>query len=437
MGAKGMQTRRRLLDATAALLRTIPLHELSVAQIIKEARTSTSTFYVYFNDVAEAVLALTGEVSQSPPNLLGMLDRAWSHQGASDIAHEFVAAYLEQIEGHAALLRVRNLASDEGDDRFSRQRLNAVNALTGLMAQRISETRDADALPADLDPPAGAGALLALIERIAIQWPTAAHGPIRRRLVDFAAFWAVLLMSSAPVTRGQAQPPQPPSAAPARPPVSVAAKGAGRRRNLHGQAVGVKGERTRQRILAAVESLAHSRSLFHLKVADIVRAANTSNATFYLYFEDVPEAFLTVVETRSQSTPELLEMVAQPWRPECGDAQARRFAATYFEQWQPNRAIFRIRNLAADEGDQRFYEARAAAVRPLVERLTAQIAETQTCGRLPRELHPRSAAEGYMAMLERLAVTPHITERVTAAAILRAAALLLEVLMCGVPPNRA
>ena len=435
MGAKGMQTRRRLLDATAALLRTMPLHDLSVAEIIKEARTSTSTFYVYFNDVTEAVLALTGEVSQSPPNLLGMLDHPWPHESASAIAHEFVAAYLEQIEGRAALLRVRNLASDEGDERFSRQRLNAVNPLTSLMAARISECRDAGALPADFDPPAGAGALLALIERIAIQWPTAAHGPIRRRLVDFAAFCAVLLMSSAPVRPGQAPAAQPPAAPPARTEASAAAKGAGRRRNLHGQAVGVKGERTRQRILAAVESLADTRSLFHLKVADIVRAANTSNATFYLYFEDVPEAFLTVVETRSQSTPELLDLAAQPWGPQTGALQARRFVDTWFEQWRPNRAVFRIRNLAADEGDQRFYETRAAAVRPLVEALSAQIANTQACGRLPRELHPRSAAEGYMAMIERLAVTPY--QPLTPDARTRAAAFLLEVLMCGVPLNRA
>jgi len=39
---------------------------------VRRADTSTATFYVYFNDVSAAVLALIGELTQSPPGLLSL-----------------------------------------------------------------------------------------------------------------------------------------------------------------------------------------------------------------------------------------------------------------------------------------------------------------------------------------------------------------------------
>ena len=53
MGAKGLLTRRRLMDATSELLLTTPLRELTVSQITRASNTSASTFYLYFNDVPE------------------------------------------------------------------------------------------------------------------------------------------------------------------------------------------------------------------------------------------------------------------------------------------------------------------------------------------------------------------------------------------------
>src|SRR5688572_28184084 len=77
MGAKGLQTRRRLLQATETMLRTTPVRDLRVAEIAKAANTSTSTFYLYFQDVSEAVLAVANGVSQSTPEFMAQLDSAW------------------------------------------------------------------------------------------------------------------------------------------------------------------------------------------------------------------------------------------------------------------------------------------------------------------------------------------------------------------------
>jgi TetR/AcrR family transcriptional regulator, ethionamide resistance regulator len=51
-------TRTAILDATERLLAEIPLHDLTVAQVMKEAEVSRGTFYSYFSSKFEAAAAL-------------------------------------------------------------------------------------------------------------------------------------------------------------------------------------------------------------------------------------------------------------------------------------------------------------------------------------------------------------------------------------------
>jgi Tetracyclin repressor-like, C-terminal domain len=78
----------------------------------------------------------------------------------------------------------------------------------------------------------------------------------------------------------------------------------------------------------------------------------------------------------------------------------------YIEWCRANAAILRVRSLAADEGDERFQQARAEALEPVVALLTDRIAASQARGDLPQDLHARSSAIAFMAMIERLAVAP-------------------------------
>ena len=190
MGAKGIQTRRRLLDATAALLDCVPLRELTVAQIIRASGVSAATFYVYFPDVSDAVLAVIGEVTQSPPGLLALFADPWPKRVAFNRSHEFVATYVENVQRHASLFRVRNLASDEGDVRFSRLRLGAVHPLIGVIATKIEQRQASGELPRALHATHTAGALLAMIERIAVlRLPSARDSVyVRPTLMHAAAY---------------------------------------------------------------------------------------------------------------------------------------------------------------------------------------------------------------------------------------------------------
>jgi len=63
LGRRGTETRARLLHATAQLLEDNGLRELRVVDIARRVRLAPATFYQYFRDVEEAVLALAAEIS--------------------------------------------------------------------------------------------------------------------------------------------------------------------------------------------------------------------------------------------------------------------------------------------------------------------------------------------------------------------------------------
>jgi AcrR family transcriptional regulator len=436
MGAKGLQTRRSLLDATQALLETVPLRQLRVAQIVRRARTSTSTFYIYFADVPEAVLALLEEATQSPPNLLSMLASPWPPGGDLDRAQAFVTAYIENWQSNAALFRVRNLASDEGDARFVAHRIEAVAPLIEAMAQRVEARRGQGGLPPDLQPHSAAGALLSLIERISGRWMApSSRGVTGAELADVAVFLTALAIGEGDV-RAAPWPAKTPSDAgtPAR--TDHAAVGVPRFLNKQGQVIGPKGARTRGRIMEATAGLLGAKALRDCSVADIAKAAGMSSATFYLYFEDVADVVLALVAEAPQATSPLLDILEGIAAGGDVDALSRQFVELYARQWLEHAAVYRVRNLAGDEGDDRFVLARARSVQPLMDAVAGLTSAAQASGRLPARLHPLAVAAALVAMLERTSGSHNVRVGgpVRTPTLNRAAAYFVSVLLGG--PSR-
>jgi AcrR family transcriptional regulator len=208
--------------------------------------------------------------------------------------------------------------------------------------------------------------------------------------------------------------------------------------NHYGQKIGSKGERTRQVLIDATTELLESQGLRDVSVADVARAAKTSPATFYVYFRGVPEVVLAALESASQTSPEIEALFSQDWQGEGAANPARRFVDTYCAMWNRNRTIFRVRNMAAEEGDERFYRARMEAAVPVMAALTAQIQRAQLAGLIPLELKPRSCAGTILMMLERLAAIGPIAEEHDDISYetLRAAAAHSVALMLGAAVSR-
>ena len=88
LGKRGAATRRRLLDATARLLESHGVRDLRVVDIAREVGTSPATFYQYFRDVEEAVLALTAEVGEELAPVDELLRRPWTGPTGLDAARD-------------------------------------------------------------------------------------------------------------------------------------------------------------------------------------------------------------------------------------------------------------------------------------------------------------------------------------------------------------
>ena len=119
LGKRGALTRRKLLDATAALLEDRGVRDLRVVDIARAVGTSPATFYQYFRDVEEAVLALAAEVGDEVTPLARLLDAPWDNDDGLDAARALVDGFVSYWDRHRAVLRTRNLAAQEGDARMS------------------------------------------------------------------------------------------------------------------------------------------------------------------------------------------------------------------------------------------------------------------------------------------------------------------------------
>jgi AcrR family transcriptional regulator len=167
---------------------------------------------------------------------------------------------------------------------------------------------------------------------------------------------------------------------------------------LDGRALGKRGAATRARLLDATGDLLESKGLRDLRVVDIARAVGTSPATFYQYFRDVEEAVLALAEAVGEQTAPLGELLDTPWTGEAGLERARKLVDGFLLYWDDHRAVLRTRNLAAQEGDQRFRDVRNASLRPITEGLSRKVAENSVRG-----LAPYAAAAALVAMMERMA----------------------------------
>ncbi|MCU1351720.1 MAG: regulatory protein TetR [Acidimicrobiales bacterium] len=168
-GRRGRATRTRLLDCTADMLRSRSYRDLKVVDIAREAGTSPATFYQYFPDVESAILVLAEEMVAAGAHRFAEIvaETRWRGKSGYEGALALADAVLDFWDAHQAVLRVVDLATDEGDGRFANVRTRLLNDLNNNLAIAISEQRKAGRLPADVEPNAMAGVLVSMLAHVA------------------------------------------------------------------------------------------------------------------------------------------------------------------------------------------------------------------------------------------------------------------------------
>ncbi len=169
-----------------------------------------------------------------------------------------------------------------------------------------------------------------------------------------------------------------------------------------GRVLGPRARATRQKLLEATQALLDEQSLRDLRVSDIARRVGTSPATFYQYFKDVEDIVLCLAREASNEMTTIIEIVDGSFEGEAGLERARALASAFIDHWDAHHAALRVRNMAADEGNQAFLEVRRRAMTPLLRAIAARVGggEASTGD---GSLNPLAAAAAMGAILERLA----------------------------------
>src|SRR5262245_2575207 len=162
-GRRGRATRQRLLECTGGMLESSTYRELKVIDIAREAGTSPATFYQYFADVEAAILVLAEEMAVRGGRLPAIVEGGtWKGRAGYDRALELVDGVLEFWEDNRAVLRVIDLTTEEGDQRFRQIRTKLLAALNDALANVFRLFQEEGRHPAGLDARAAAGSVVAM-----------------------------------------------------------------------------------------------------------------------------------------------------------------------------------------------------------------------------------------------------------------------------------
>lgn len=167
-GRRGQATRQKLLEQTSEMVRTTSYRDIKVVDIAREAGCSPATFYQYFPDVESAILVLADEMVATGTEQFAdlVIANSWRGRAGYQSAEALADAMLRFWEEHGPLLRVVDLATDEGDGRFANVRTRLLNDLNNALAAAVREHQKAGRGQADIDPNAVAGVLVAMLAHV-------------------------------------------------------------------------------------------------------------------------------------------------------------------------------------------------------------------------------------------------------------------------------
>jgi len=169
-----------------------------------------------------------------------------------------------------------------------------------------------------------------------------------------------------------------------------------------GRVPGRRGRATRDRLLGCTADLLTSTPWRSIKVIDIARQAGTSPATFYQYFENVEQAILVLAEELMEGAALLAELVDGDWTEDAGWETATAVVTGFMDYWETNRSVFRVVELATEEGDLRFQGLRVRALNAVTVTL-ARVIGAGGVASSPAGTDPMAVAATLISMLAHVA----------------------------------
>jgi AcrR family transcriptional regulator len=175
LSKRGIDTRRRLLDAAERVFGDLGYHDASVVKVADAAGVAAGTFYLYFDSKKSIFDELVRDLNRRVRHAM----KEASAQGETRLQAELRGfdAYFRFTAEHPTLYRIIRQAEFVSPEmlRFHYDRLSAgyIEAL-----REASESGEI----AKLDPEVAAYALMGLGEMIGMRWILWGDGPMPRRV---------------------------------------------------------------------------------------------------------------------------------------------------------------------------------------------------------------------------------------------------------------
>ncbi len=157
--ARGQRTQRRLLDAGADVFARRGYHAARVDDIVKLAKTSHGTFYLYFENKEDLFAALAAEVGDRMTELFDALPAFGPGPDGCAELEGWLTRFGELYRSAGPILRAWTEAEIAGDS-VGRLGADAMRRFTAVIGERFR----AAATPG-VDPALAALAIVAMIER--------------------------------------------------------------------------------------------------------------------------------------------------------------------------------------------------------------------------------------------------------------------------------
>src|SRR5947199_569932 len=159
--AQGKKTMRKLLDAAMTVLEKRGYHAARVDDIVKVARTSHGTFYLYFANKEDLFRALLTDVAEEVATLAETLGPVTPDEAGYRELRGWLGRFSDLYVHYGPVIRAWTEAEVEGDD-VGRMGEKVLTTVATALIARIGETNDSD----DFDPQVAALSTVAMIERV-------------------------------------------------------------------------------------------------------------------------------------------------------------------------------------------------------------------------------------------------------------------------------
>jgi AcrR family transcriptional regulator len=178
--ARGRRTRQRLLDAGTKVFAERGYHAARVDDVVKRARTSHGTFYLYFASKEDLFRALAIDVATQMAALAADFPAIVQGPDGRAVIRDWLERFQDLYEHSGAVIRTWTEA-EMSDTEFGRIGGDLVIEFTARIAARIRPAA------ADLDPQLAAMALVAFVERTSYYHATGTLKADRATMLDTIA----------------------------------------------------------------------------------------------------------------------------------------------------------------------------------------------------------------------------------------------------------